>query len=141
MRHDPRPRRGLTVVEIVLVIALVVLPVTLVVILFGKDIKRWVGSTFGSARSESQNLYRDRTAKGIGAVKTGTGSGAAAASDAGGGSAGDPVQVSSKAPSGGTVAGQVETSSSEPESKPSAALAILAVAVALVAALAATRKR
>lgn len=143
MRHDRRGRAGLTVVEIVLVIALVVLPVTLVLILFGKDIKRWMGGTFGSARTESQQLYRDRSAKGMAAVKTG--SGGAASSEAsgggGGGTAAAPVQSTSKAPGGGSVQGQVEEPASEGESKPSAALAILAVAAALVAALAATRKR
>jgi len=58
MRHDTRVRRaGLTVVEIILLIALIILPLTLVLILFGRDIKAYVSRNWGSAKSESKALY------------------------------------------------------------------------------------
>jgi Flp pilus assembly pilin Flp len=51
-----KDERGLTVVEIVLLIALIVLPIVLVLILFGKDIKSFIKNMWTQTNNEANNL-------------------------------------------------------------------------------------
>jgi len=51
-----KDERGLTVVEIVLLIALIVLPIVLVLILFGKDIKGFIKNMWTQTNNEANNL-------------------------------------------------------------------------------------
>ena len=53
-----RDEEGLTVVEIVLLIALIVLPIVLVLILFGKDIKKFIKDMWDSTNKEAKELQK-----------------------------------------------------------------------------------
>lgn len=170
MRHDaPGSRRsggrdGLTVVEIVLLIALIVLPLTLVLILFGKDIKRYIGRNWGTARNESEKLYRHTSGTGIGTIKgqvgaAGTGEpgpadGTGAAPAAGEGATGDGGTAASTGSGRGSGAGtgaaprtsgggqgrHSDVANIEGDERPaSLAVAGIAVCVALVVAVALSR--
>lgn len=56
-----RDEEGLTVVEIVLLIALIVLPIVLVLILFGKDIKKFIKEMWDSTNKEAKELQKGVT--------------------------------------------------------------------------------
>lgn len=151
-RHD---RTGLTVVEIVLLIALIVLPLTLVLILFGKDIKRWVGRNWGTARSESEKLYKQSSGTGIGTQKGqvgAAGGGDAAGGEAGGGGGGSdtgssggrasaPLQSSDRTQRGTGGGGSSEPASSSDQRPANLGVVAIAVCVALVLAMALSGKR
>jgi len=47
---------GLTVVEVVLLIALIVLPIVLILILFGKDIKAFIANMWNNTKKEATEL-------------------------------------------------------------------------------------
>jgi Flp pilus assembly pilin Flp len=53
-----RDERGLTVVEIVLLIALIILPLVLVLILFGKDVKALIGSMWKDTVKSSVEMSK-----------------------------------------------------------------------------------
>ena len=59
-----RDEEGLTTVEIVLLIAMVVLPLVLVLILFGKDIKNFIKNMWTDTNKEAQNLKTSATGNG-----------------------------------------------------------------------------
>ncbi|MBI4860883.1 MAG: hypothetical protein HY815_11585 [Candidatus Riflebacteria bacterium] len=51
-----RDEAGLTVVEIVLLIALIVLPIVLILVFFGQDIKKFISDMWGSTQKEAKTL-------------------------------------------------------------------------------------
>ena len=51
---------GLTVVEIVLLIALIVLPIVLVLIIFGQDIKDFIKNMWANTKKEATALQNGR---------------------------------------------------------------------------------
>lgn len=53
LRHD---ERGMTVVEIVLLIALIILPIVIVLALFGKEIKSYIKQMWTETKKESEAL-------------------------------------------------------------------------------------
>jgi Flp pilus assembly pilin Flp len=56
-----RDEDGLTVVEIVLLIALIVLPLVLALIFFGKDIKEYIKKMWGETKKGADELQKNPT--------------------------------------------------------------------------------
>jgi len=54
-----RDERGLTVVEIILLISLIVLPIILLLVFFGKDIKRFITQMWSDTKDQAQDLQSD----------------------------------------------------------------------------------
>ena len=53
LRHD---ERGMTVVEIVLLIALIILPIVIVLAVFGKEIKDYIKTMWTETKTKSTEL-------------------------------------------------------------------------------------
>lgn len=53
LRHD---ERGMTVVEIILLIALIILPIVIVLAVFGKEIKSYIKSMWEETKTKSTEL-------------------------------------------------------------------------------------
>lgn len=54
-----RDDRGMTVVEIILLISLIVLPIILLLVFFGKDIKRFIQSMWTTTKNDAADLQKD----------------------------------------------------------------------------------
>lgn len=54
-----RDQRGMTVVEIILLISLIVLPIILLLVFFGKDIKRFIQSMWTTTKNDAADLQKD----------------------------------------------------------------------------------
>lgn len=54
-----RDQRGMTVVEIILLISLIVLPIILLLVFFGKDIKRFIQSMWTQTKTDAADLQKD----------------------------------------------------------------------------------
>lgn len=54
-----RDERGMTVVEIILLISLIVLPIILLLVFFGKDIKRFIMSMWTTTKNDAADLQKD----------------------------------------------------------------------------------
>lgn len=54
-----RDQRGMTVVEIILLISLIVLPIILLLVFFGKDIKRFIMQMWSSTKGDAADLQKD----------------------------------------------------------------------------------